>query len=72
VKTTEKRAAKVKAMQELVDASEERDSWTAADQAEFDRLNAEIRNLDRAIAGADDGTVDVRRFNGALTQVDSA
>jgi HK97 family phage major capsid protein len=58
---TEKRAALVKQAQTLVDDAEKRGEWTNDDQENLNRLNAEIRDLD--------GTVDVRNFNGALTQV---
>ncbi len=57
----EKRAALLKQAQTLVDDAEKRGDWTNDDKEKFDEISAEIREID--------GTVDVRRFNGALTQI---
>jgi HK97 family phage major capsid protein len=57
----EKRAALVKQARTLVDDAEKRGEWTDETQAKYDAISNEIREIDN--------TVDVRRFNGALTQI---
>ena len=60
-KQTEKRADLVRQLNTIIDEAEKRGDFTDDDQAKYDRVAAEIREID--------GTVDMRRFNGALAHI---